>query len=152
MAYSISERKSLIQIDKYNIKAKDNLNRNKGQQVVLEEKIRVENQRHKEKIKKLESELYDKKYARLPMPIIVSSEYPEAQKLYDRIEGWASVIQVEPSIDIKHVYLIDGKWQEIHVGFGPKKGYQGDPRHASSDDIDWEVPNVRLEPVEVEKK
>lgn len=152
MAWEISERKSLEQIEIYNIKIKAKHKKQRFAEEVLSEKIRVENQRHNKLIAELENKAYFKKEAgfKIPQEIQISSKYPAIQELFDKVEAWASVIQFEPKFDSQHVYLINGKWYDIHESFGPFRDDKGEI--IDKNDIDWKNPIIKKIEYEVKKK
>ncbi len=152
MVWELSERKSLQQIEIYNNKIKSKHKKQKFEEDRLSEKIRVENQRHDKLIAELNNKAYFKKEAgfKIPQEIQISSKYPAIQELFDQVEAWASVVQFEPKFDSQIVYLIRGKWYDIHESFGPFRDQVGDI--IDKNDIDWENPIINKKEYEVKKK
>jgi hypothetical protein len=152
MVWELSERKSLDQIARHNQKIKAKYSLQRFQELLLKQKIRREEERHDKALGALQSKLYDKEHAgrEIPREIEISSKHPELQELFDQVEAWASVIQYEPKFDVQHVYLINGKWFDLHASFGPFRDDKGEI--IDKNNIDWVNPIINKKEYEVKRK
>ena len=119
---------------------------------ILERKIAEEKERHSKAIGELEKKLYWKTEEghKIGIEIQLKSKYPQEQEQLDQVDGWVQVIQHEPKMDIKNLYVINGRYFDIHSSFGPFRDEDGEI--IDKNNIDWEHAILVKKEYEVKKK